>query len=349
MLSPVVMAELVDALVSEASEETHGSSSLLGHTNFMNNRFEIYPTKKEELDEAMAIYDHARLFMRQNGNLEQWINGYPSKEIILEDIALNRSFVIKKDNNIEAVFTFINGNDETYNYIEGKWLNDEPYGVIHRIASKHQEKGMLKAAVDYGFRFVRNMRIDTHKDNIVMQKALEKEGFIKCGIIYLKDGNPRIAYQKIRKIDRYSTCCYLKKDEQYLLLYRNKKKDDYNKGKWIGVGGGLEKDETPNQCAIREIKEETGLNVHSLNCAGEVDFIYDGYFEKMYIYEITNFDGTIVDCNEGELRWIPIKDIYNYPMWEGDKAFLPLLINHEPYFKMVLTYSHDKLISVKKL
>lgn len=104
------------------------------------------------------------------------------------------------------------------------------------------------------------------------------------------------------KIDRYSTCCYLKKDEQYLLLFRNKKKNDYNKGKWIGVGGGLENNETPDECAIREVKEETGLDVHNLKCAGEVDFIYDGYFEKMYIYEITDFSGDIIDCNEGELR-----------------------------------------------
>lgn len=150
------------------------------------------------------------------------------------------------------------------------------------------------------------------------------------------------------KIDRYSTCCYLKKDEQYLLLFRNKKKNDYNKGKWIGVGGGLENNETPDECAIREVKEETGLDVHSLKCTGEVDFIYDGYFEKMYIYEITDFSGDIIDCNEGELRWIPIKEVFNYPMWEGDKVFLPLLINHESYFRIRLTYENDILINAQK-
>ena len=156
-----------------------------------------------------------------------------------------------------------------------------------------------------------------------------------------------LGHTSFMKFDRYSTCCYLRKDEQYLLLFRNKKKDDYNKGKWIGVGGGLEKDETPDECAIREVKEETGLDVKSLSCAGEVDFIYDGYYEKMYIYEITDFEGDIIECNEGELRWIPIKDIYNYPMWEGDKAFLPKLVNHEPYFKMSLTYINNELVSVK--
>ena len=142
--------------------------------------------------------------------------------------------------------------------------------------------------------------------------------------------------------------CYLKKDDCYLLLFRNKKKNDYNKGKWIGVGGRLEKDETPNQAAIREIKEETGLDVHSLSCAGEVLFINNDYEETMYVYEITDFSGDLIECDEGELKWIPIKDMYDYPMWEGDKAFLPLLINHEPYFKMSVRYKDDLLVAVNK-
>ena len=146
----------------------------------------------------------------------------------------------------------------------------------------------------------------------------------------------------------YSVVCYLKRDERYLLLFRNKKKNDYNHDKWIGVGGHLEKDETPDQAAIREVKEETGLDVHALKCAGEVLFINNDYQEIMYVYEITDFSGELIECDEGELKWIPIKDMYNYPMWEGDKAFLPLLINHEPYFKMELHYKNDDLIKVIK-
>ena len=144
-----------------------------------------------------------------------------------------------------------------------------------------------------------------------------------------------------------TTLCYLKKDDCYLLLYRNKKKHDVNANKWIGVGGHIEKDETSDQAAIREVKEETGLDVHSLKCAAEVLFIYDGYQEMMYLYEIEDFTGELIECNEGELRWVSIKEIYSYPMWEGDKAFLPKLINHEPYFKMTLTYQDGKLISVE--
>lgn len=142
--------------------------------------------------------------------------------------------------------------------------------------------------------------------------------------------------------------CYLKRDEKYLLLFRNKKENDYNEGKWIGVGGRIEKGETKDEAAIRETKEETGLNVRSLKCNGEVLFVNDDYQEMMYVYEIEDFDGEEIICDEGDLKWIPIKDIYNYPMWEGDKEFLPLLINHAPYFKMELIYKNKDLVAVKK-
>ena len=146
-----------------------------------------------------------------------------------------------------------------------------------------------------------------------------------------------------------TTMIYLKKDDCYLLLYRNKKEHDINHNKWIGVGGHVEPGETIDECAIREVKEETGLDVHSLSCSGEVLFVDENLKMMMYIYEITDFSGDLIECNEGELKWIPIKDIYNYPMWEGDKAFLPKLINHEPYFKMVLTYRDNKLINIVEI
>ncbi len=144
-----------------------------------------------------------------------------------------------------------------------------------------------------------------------------------------------------------TTVVYLKKDDNYLLLYRNKKKNDINHAKWIGVGGRKEANETIDECAIRETKEETGFDIHSLKCAGEVLFVDDDLYMMMYVYEITDFSGTQITCDEGELKWIPIKDIYNYPMWEGDKAFLPKLINHEPYFKMKLVYEHSELKSIE--
>lgn len=142
--------------------------------------------------------------------------------------------------------------------------------------------------------------------------------------------------------------CYLKRDGCYLLLFRNKKKNDYNEGKWIGVGGKIKENETPDQASIREIKEETGYDVHSLSCQGEVIFTNDDYQEIMYVYEIDDFTGQEIECDEGELKWVPIKDLYNYPMWEGDKAFLPLLINKGPYFKMEVIYKNKEYKGVVK-
>ena len=145
-----------------------------------------------------------------------------------------------------------------------------------------------------------------------------------------------------------TTMIYLKRDESYLLLYRNKKKNDINHNKWIGIGGRKEPGETIDECAIRETKEETGFDIHSLKCAGEVLFIDGDFKMMMYCYEITDFSGEQIECDEGELKRIPIKDIYNYPMWEGDKAFLPLLIEHAPYFKMAVCYKNDVLVGVNK-
>ena len=152
----------------------------------------------------------------------------------------------------------------------------------------------------------------------------------------------------MRKTLTETVLCYLKRDNCYLLLFRNKKKNDYNEGKWIGVGGHIKEGEGKDQAAIREVKEETGLDVHSLECAGEVLFVNDDYEETMYVYEITDFSGQEIACDEGDLRWIPIKDIYDYPMWEGDKEFLPFLLNHAPYFKMELIYKNKDLVAVKK-
>ena len=141
---------------------------------------------------------------------------------------------------------------------------------------------------------------------------------------------------------------YLKKDNSYLLLYRNKKKNDMSEGKWIGVGGHVEKGETIDDAVIREVYEETGLTVHSLKCDGEVLFINNDHEEMMYVYEISDFTGELKDCNEGELAWVDIDDMLTLPMWEGDKAYLPLLRRHE-YFRLEIRYRDKTLVSVKHL
>ena len=150
-----------------------------------------------DLPRMMEIYAHARRFMAETGNPHQWgDNGNPRRELLEQDIQQGVSHVIEADGRICGVFTFIIGEDPTYSYIEqGRWINDRPYGTIHRIAGDGTVKGILQTCVDYCGKQIDNLRIDTHHDNVVMQKAILKCGFRECGIIYVTDGSPRIAYQ----------------------------------------------------------------------------------------------------------------------------------------------------------
>lgn len=152
--------------------------------------------KKQDLDKIMEIYENAKIYMRSNGNKNQWNNNYPNINLLQEDIASNHLFVVEDDNDIYGVFAFILGKDSTYNYIEdGEWLNDEHYGTIHRIASNGIKRGIMKLAVTYCKEKISNLRIDTHSDNKIMQKLILENDFKYCGIIYLENGDPRLAYQ----------------------------------------------------------------------------------------------------------------------------------------------------------
>ncbi|MBQ9780992.1 MAG: GNAT family N-acetyltransferase [Clostridia bacterium] len=150
-----------------------------------------------DLPALMSIYDHARAYMRENGNMEQWDGGYPQVTVIEEDISLGRCHICMDGDEIAGVFCFFKGTDPTYTKIyEGAWLNDQPYGVIHRIAVAKHGVGVASFCFDYALGACGNLKIDTHRDNIPMQNALVKNGFTRCGIIYLQSGDPRIAYQK---------------------------------------------------------------------------------------------------------------------------------------------------------
>lgn len=158
---------------------------------------EIRKAKLDELDALMAIYDGARAYMRENGNAEQWGNGYPSKELIRTDIETGHCHVCVEDGEILGVFCYFEGEDPTYQTVyDGKWLNDKPYGVIHRIAVAQHRKGVASYCFAYCFALCKNLKIDTHRDNIPMQRSLAKNGFVACGTIYLENGDPRIAYQR---------------------------------------------------------------------------------------------------------------------------------------------------------
>lgn len=152
----------------------------------------------DDINEIKQIYKTARAFMKKTGNPDQWKNNHPSDDIIESDIESSISHVITENDRACGVFVFFTHREPNYDYIEdGQWLSDEPYGTIHRIASDGTSKGIVAAAVDYALNFCKTIRIDTHHDNKVMQHTLEKNGFKRCGIIYLENGEKRIAFQKI--------------------------------------------------------------------------------------------------------------------------------------------------------
>lgn len=165
---------------------------------------EIRNAKPEDLLQIRGIYDVAKTYMDASGNPNQWVVGYPPEEYLSEDIALSRLYVCEEDATLHGVFLFDVMEDLTYHYIEGAWMNDAPYGVIHRIASKGTKKGIFRLALEFCMekmkeQNVTNLRIDTHEDNKTMQHLVEKCGFERCGNIYLANGSPRIAYQLITK------------------------------------------------------------------------------------------------------------------------------------------------------
>lgn len=161
----------------------------------------IRNTRISDIDIVMNIYENARKYMRNNGNMLQWSGAYPSEDLIKEDIFSEISYVVVDDSEkIIAVFAFLEGPDITYKKIyDGKWPNDKEYSVIHRIAVDVHGKGIAAFIYNECLKRCSVLRIDTHKDNIPMQNSLKKNGFEYCGIIHLLSGDERLAYQKERE------------------------------------------------------------------------------------------------------------------------------------------------------
>lgn len=141
-----------------------------------------------------------------------------------------------------------------------------------------------------------------------------------------------------------TTLCYIEQNGCYLMMHRIKKKKDVNEGKWIGVGGHVEENESPDECILREAREETGLILQSCTPRGLVTFVSDVWEgEWMHLYTADDFTGQMHECNEGVLKWIPKEEITNLSLWEGDRIFLDLLSKDIPYFQLKLVYTGDKL------
>lgn len=146
-----------------------------------------------------------------------------------------------------------------------------------------------------------------------------------------------------------TTLCYIEKGNSYLMLHRIKKEKDINKDKWIGVGGHFEPDETPEECLLREVKEETGLTLNAWRLRGIITFISNEcQTEYMFLFTSDDYSGEIKECDEGVLEWVDKSEIYNLPIWEGDKIFLKLLETSTEFFSLKLRYEGDELVEVKQ-
>ena len=160
----------------------------------------LHVRKATESDHTiiMSIYRYAQDYMIQSGNPNQWGHFYPESELIVNDIKEGACMVICDESGIHGVFALFEGLEPTYQYIEnGEWLNDEPYYVIHRIASSPKAHGVMREVLRFAFTMTDNIRIDTHRDNQTMRRLLARYGFIECGIIYLANGDERLAFQLI--------------------------------------------------------------------------------------------------------------------------------------------------------
>lgn len=158
----------------------------------------IRKAQMSDLPRIEEIYAYARAQMKKAGNPEQWGDDKPGEETLINDIRASISHVLEEEGKIYGVFVFFTGEDPDYRVIEdGEWKNDFPYGVIHRVASDGSRKGILEQIIMYCTSIIPNLRMDTHHDNRIMQYVLEKNGFERCGIVYVEGGNCRIAYQKV--------------------------------------------------------------------------------------------------------------------------------------------------------
>lgn len=147
---------------------------------------------------------------------------------------------------------------------------------------------------------------------------------------------------------KLTTLCYIEKDDKYLMLHRVKKENDLNHDKWVGVGGKFEQDETPEECMLREVREETGLTLTKYQFRAILTFLSDEWeTEYIHLYTASEFTGTLLECDEGNLEWIPKSEIDKLKLWEGDKIFFKLLRETEDFFSLKLRYEGEKLVETK--
>ena len=167
----------------------------------MDGDMNIREARTSDMAEIMMVMDAAKKIMRQSGNMHQWADSYPSEDVITTDMERGGAFVVEHDGSIAGYFAFLPSPEPTYDRIyEGQWVDDSlPYHVIHRIASRPDVHGIFSCIMEFCLAREPNIRIDTHRDNRIMQHNIAKHGFTYCGIIYLASGDERLAFQKIER------------------------------------------------------------------------------------------------------------------------------------------------------
>lgn len=167
----------------------------------MDGDMNIREARTSDMAEIMMVMDAAKRIMRQSGNMHQWADSYPSEDVITTDMERGGAFVVEHDGSIAGYFAFLPSPEPTYDRIyEGQWVDDSlPYHVIHRIASRPDVHGIFSCIMEFCLAREPNIRIDTHRDNRIMQHNIDKHGFTYCGIIYLASGDERLAFQKIER------------------------------------------------------------------------------------------------------------------------------------------------------
>lgn len=199
------VAEVVAQLRGVSTEKLADTAArnacrLFGHSGGMNGKggkpMRVRPATEADLEAVLLIYEGARRFMAQSGNPGQWGTRYPSRETVEADIAGERCYVCEEEGRLYAAFVLVFGEDPTYRVIDGAWKNDRPYATLHRVASSGEKRGMVDVIVKWAFSRHPNLRGDTHERNLPMRRAFERNGFERCGTIWVEDGTPRIAYQK---------------------------------------------------------------------------------------------------------------------------------------------------------
>ncbi len=315
--------------------------------------------KKATLSDAEKtekIYEDARAFMRKSGNLKQWNNGYPSKSDVEKDINDGTLYKVVEHGEILAVFCCMDKPEPTYEKIyDGKWKDDGEYRAVHRIAvsADCHGKGIAGVCFDFALSFCGSVRIDTHRDNIPMQKALLKNGFEYCGIIYLQNGDERLAYQKTVKTEknelfdildadgnptgrtkprgiRFTEGEYrrvvhivvLSDDGKMLIQQRQFFKSGWS-GMWdVTVGGSATAGENGREAAKRELFEEIGLDLDFTNVRPVITLSFDRGFDDFFVF-VENVDIKDLKLQKEEVRDVMWADCDTVCSMIDEGEFIP--------------------------